>query len=265
MKIVYILTCFNRKEKTIRCIKSLPSLEDSRLVVVDDCSTDGTIEELRKIDMDIDIIEGTGNLYWNRGMYKGIEFAKKKYDEAEIYALINDDVVFYPNIFSEMIQKVNSGEVVVGSTCNDNGELSYGGIKYYKKTKYQMVGPHNNKILCDTFNANCVLIPRDILNMVGNLDPYYTHSMGDFDLGFQISGRNFPIRVFEEFVGICNDNVIENTWRDKNIPIRKRIELKENPKGLPRKEWFHYLYKNFGLSVAVIKSITPYVRIFLRK
>ena len=41
--------------------------------------------------------------------------------------------------------------------------------------------------------------------------------------------------------------------------------LKESPKGLPSKQWFYFLKKNFNINYAVWKSITPYIRIILKK
>ena len=72
-----IFTSFNRKEQSLRCVKSLteqnPSV-DFHFIVVDDGSTDGTGEALLGLpDTDLTLVEGNGNLYWCGGMRKGIE------------------------------------------------------------------------------------------------------------------------------------------------------------------------------------------------
>ena len=77
MKIAVILTCFNRKEKTSRCISSLRdgNLEyDLDFIVVDDNSTDGTREALLQLGLNIKVIEGSGNLFWAGGMRIGIDY-----------------------------------------------------------------------------------------------------------------------------------------------------------------------------------------------
>lgn len=34
-------------------------------------------------------------------------------------------------------------------------------------------------------NGNCVFIPSEIVNAIGNLDPIFSHAMGDIDYGLR--------------------------------------------------------------------------------
>lgn len=268
-KLVLILTCYNRREKTTKCIRSI--LDTNRglqieIVLVDDRSTDGTKDAVREIAPDAHIVDGTGGLYWNGGMHMGMEYALREVCDGKYYALLNDDVEFYPGVFEAMVQEIgDKTEVLVGATQADDDSLSYGGIVYQgrKSLKLRTIGPDEPGICCDTFNANCVILPAGIFKEAGATDPHYAHSMGDFDYGFTIQRLGYPIHVFGGYVGRCNDNPPEGTWQDKTLPVAKRLKLKEGPKGLPFKDWFRFLRKNFGLDVAVIRSITPYIKILL--
>lgn len=274
-KVVIILTCFNRKEKTIKCLDSIMSNNknlDITFVVVDDASTDGTSEAIKEKFANADVVAGSGSLFWNGGMHVGMEHALKNYTDANLYVLINDDVEFDANIFDEMAQKIkeNTGkdakaQVLVGATRSDEGTLSYGGIKYAggKSIKLRFVGPDEEDTVCDTFNANCVFLTREVFLKAKSTDPAYSHSMGDFDYGFTIKRLGYKIKVFNKFVGSCNDNPTDNTWQDRKLSRIKRIKLKEGRKGLPFKDWFRYLRKNFGLDVAIVRSFTPYIKILL--
>lgn len=71
----------------------------------------------------------------------------------------------------------------------------------------------------------------EIMKRVKNVDSYYKHSMGDFDLGFRISRGGNDIYVMPEYVGVCNDNPIEGSWQDRSLGIVKRIKLKESFNG----------------------------------
>lgn len=268
-KAVIILTCHNRREKTIKCLKSIidgnKELEYT-FVAVDDNSTDGTSEELGKLGADIIILEGDGNLFWNGGMHMGMEYAINHLSEADYFVMINDDVDFFVGSFDKMARALKGNtKVLVGATCDDKGHLSYGGTKYKggKSLELTMIGPDKSKVNCETFNANCVFIPREIFLKAGSTDPKYIHSMGDFDYGFRIHKLGYEINVYEAFVGSCNDNPVTGTWQDKSLPRLKRIKLKESFKGLPFSNWFRYLRKNFGLDVAIVRSITPYIKILL--
>lgn len=271
-KAVIILTCYNRKEKTTTCIRSIAEENkklDLQFVIVDDNSTDKTADAIRQMPVNAHILTGTGGLFWNGGMHMGMQYASEHVTDADYYVLINDDVNFYPGVLDKMAEKLGEDHdkrrVLVGATQADDGSLSYGGIRYQgrKSLKLRTIGPDEPEMECDTFNANCVMIPRDVFLKAGATDPHYSHSMGDFDYGFTIKRLGVKINVFEEYVGQCNDNPTEGTWQDRTLSIRRRLKLKEGKKGLPFKDWFRYLRKNFGLDVAVIRSFTPYLKIFL--
>ena len=49
MKVTVIFTCFNRKEKSLKCMKTLAGQDSGikyHFIVVDDNSTDGTAEAI---------------------------------------------------------------------------------------------------------------------------------------------------------------------------------------------------------------------------
>lgn len=273
LKIAIVFTCFNRKEKTINCIKKLATTNSENellFYVVDDKSTDGTATAITELGFDnIKLISGTGSLFWNGGMHLGVS---KVFEDGgfDFVLLVNDDVDFYPKAIDKLVceaVKLNAEQptALVGATCDDKGNFSYGGIKYTKGIKYVAVTPSEVGKECSTFNANCTLIPYKLFETVGNIDPYYKHSMGDFDLGFRVVRAGGRILVHNEYIGVCNDNPIEGSWQDRTLSVRERIKKKESFKGLPFKDWFHYLNKNFGLPCALMRSITPYIKILLHK
>lgn len=272
-KIVVVMTCHNRKEKTIRCLEKLHdgnNCNEYHYIVVDAASTDGTCETIERAGYaDVELVHEKPTLFWNGGMYCGIEKAMKNTEAYDYVLLVNDDVDFSPGIIDKMadysMRPDRKGCVVVGTTCDTSGKFSYGGILYGRGISYSMIGPDKPDIECTTFNANCTLIPMEIMKIVGNVDPYYKHSMGDFDLGFRITRAGKKIYVMPEYVGVCNDNPVEGSWQDTSLGIRKRIKLKESFKGLPFKDWFHYLNKNFGFFTACVRSLTPYIKIFVGK
>lgn len=266
IKILAIFTCFNRRELTKRSMETLSHNKNVQFdyVVVDDNSTDGTREMLKSLPEQVDLIEGDGNLFWNGGMHKAIEHVKRAHPNYEYYMLMNDDTRFFEGIFDEMAPFLKKDEVLVGAICGEHGELSYGGIKYTKGIKYDKLGPEGAGVSCSTFNANCAIIPHEIFMKVG-IDPYYKHSIGDFDYGLQISKLGYQIHIFSKYVGECNDNSLLLTWQDPSLSRIERIRLKESRKGLPFDDWFHFLHRNFGLGTAIVRSITPYIKILIKK
>ena len=270
MKITVIFTCFNRKEKTTTAMQSLveknPSL-DFKFVIVDDKSTDGTVDAINSLHYDTNVIMGTGNLYWCGGMRKGIE----KYlmiDDGTDCLLINDDVIFFDCAIEKMVEQNNNRKdtVIVGATQDAKGKITYGlqRLDARKSFYFDIIDPNPNKEENgDTMNANCVLIPYFVMKKIGNMDATYRHSLGDYDYGFAIKRAGFNLVSSKFYVGICDNNTNQNTWRDRNLGRVQRLKLKENVKGSPFKEWWHFLYKNAGLIPAIRYSITPYLRILV--
>jgi GT2 family glycosyltransferase len=273
MKILAIFTCFNRKEKTEHSIRSLVSGNPVcrfTFVIVDDNSTDGTWEMLDALSNDYDIyfLKGTGSLFYSGGMRMGMEYARKELQEDFDYLLMmNDDVSFNDGCIKKMIEHCNAQgkAVIVGATCDSNGKLSYGAIKYTKGIKYRKLDLSEWELPADTFNANCVLIPYEAFKKVGAIDSHYIHSLGDFDYGLELQRNGYKIYSSKEFIGICNNNSSKNTWLDTSLNRRERLRKKESVKGAPIRQWFYFLKKNFGMAKAILYCVTPYVRIVTKR
>lgn len=272
MKIVVVLTCFNRKYKTQKCIQTLvqgnPKVNFS-FVVVDDNSNDGTVEMLSamKNEYDINLIEGTGDLFYCGGMRVAMNFVIDNLSDYNYLLMVNDDVEFFDRSIENMIDKSkgSGSSIVVGATKNDDGSLSYGAIKYdsKKSIRYKKIGIEESNLKCDTFNANCVLIPNKAFKESGGIDSNYIHSLGDFDYGLSLSKRGWNIYPSDKYVGICNNNSINNTWNDTSLTRLQRLRKKEDIKGAPLKQWIYFLKKNFGINAVIRYGFTPYIRILL--
>ena len=270
MDIAVLMTCHNRREKTVSCIKEL-SLNNANIhfVVVDDGSSDGTMEALADLEgslgpgKELTIIKENGNLFYSGGMRRAMEYvhSQNKYD---YYVLVNDDVFFDKGILDKTIGKVFGTDLVfVGAMRDKNHHCSYGGIRYTSGIHYKVVTPEDDDRECDTFNANFVVVPARVFNNVPIMDSHYRHSLGDFDYGLAIKKAGYRIEVLDFYAGICDNNPSDGTWRDTELSRIERIKKKETVKGAPFRQWFYFLNKNFGLLYALVYSITPYARIII--
>ena len=270
-RVLGLVTCFNRKEKTVKALNNLiqgnPNLQFT-FIVVDDGSTDGTKEAVEQIP-GVQVISGVGNLFYSGGMRVAIDAAKRLQESYDYCLLFNDDVEFWEEALEKLCERETS-TIWIGPTCENDGSLSYGGViktsKWRPKTEIIMADSPEGRV-CDTFNANCVLIPWEIFMELENIDDAYTHSIGDFDYGFAAKKKGYCIKVSNEYVGVCPDNPVNSNsnWRNVELPRKRRIQLKESKKGLPFAEYFHYLNKNYNFLTAVLYSAMPYIRILLKK
>ncbi len=271
MDITVLFTCHNRIDATRKCVNSLddPGF-NIRYVAVDDGSTDGTGEMLKKFaterKRELVLIQGDGTLYWAGGMRVAMETVLKKNLISDYILLVNDDVEFYADSVKRMIDRSieHVHSCIVGVTCGTDGEISYGGYSYdmrHAKEKAMSFSEADNS--CDAVNMNAFLIPYDMFHKTGIFDSHYTHRMADFDYSFMLRRNGAKIYMTNFYVGVCEKNVHKGTWEDTGLSRRERLRLKESPKGLPAKEWFYYLNKNMGIMTALWHSLTPYIRILI--
>src|SRR2546422_4164645 len=249
-RIAVLLTCHNRRCHTVECLRllavqTLPPRLRVRVFLVDDGSTDGTAEAIRMEFPDAYVIPGSGQLYWNGGIRLALSVALA--EAVDFYFLLNDDTKLFPHALASLLdtacQVSDDGRcpaIVVGSTKDPfDRRLSYGGYRRqgWKALDFVKVNPQDQPIPCDTFNGNCVLIPRVVMESLGNLDAAFTHSMGDMDLGLRARQLGFEIWMAPGYVGTCEANSGCGLWTDKSLPIRKRWQLLLGSKGLPPREW----------------------------
>ncbi len=77
--IAILITWHNRKEKTLRCLNALFNqfgLNNQFMIevfIVDDACIDGTSYEIRSLYPEVNILQGDGNLYWNREICKCLQ------------------------------------------------------------------------------------------------------------------------------------------------------------------------------------------------
>ncbi len=267
-RIMVLMTSHNRKDQTLSCIRSLKKDAGIPLtfVVVDAGSTDGSREALRE-EADVKLILRGDDLYWNGGMRVAMNYAAKHAGEYTHIFLVNDDVEFLPGALKMMLERMESQSVdaVVGATKNAAGEQTYGGVRMKSRylARYELIPPSVTPEECDTFNCNALLIRLDSFLQAGNLDATYVHSLGDYDYGMKLKRLGMRVVNSRDFAGICEGNDKEGSWLDPSLPRRERLKKKESEKGLPRKDWYHFVRKNYSFPAALYHSVTPYIRILL--
>ncbi|MBN4060610.1 glycosyltransferase family 2 protein [bacterium AH-315-I20] len=269
MSIAVLLTCFNRKKETLACLEAvfsqrIPSHYEVKVYLTDDGSSDGTGEAVKQSFPDVEVLNGDGSLYWNGGMRVAFQAAMEiGYD---YYFWLNDDTHLYSDAFERLLAlATNSDAIIAGSVCDPiSKEHTYGGIKQVSRwlpLKFKPIKPDMEQFQhCDTFNGNCVLIPAHAVEILGNLDAGFTHSVGDFDYGLRAKKHRITCLVAQGYFGECARNPIPDCF-NKNVPLAKRWRALHSPKGLPPKEWITFTRRYTSL-IWPIYLCRLYLRMF---
>lgn len=283
-----LLTCFNRKDKTLQCLKSLTEVlnvsKDAMtfdIFLVDDGSTDGTSEAIAESYPEVKIIKGSGVLFWSGGMRLAWRSALQSRVVYHFFLLLNDDVKLLPNFLNDLMAThryslatyMKSGIYVSSTKDLANTGASYGGTI----VKRNMIRANNIKItpsdkpqLCTMANANILMVTKDVVDAIGILDENYTHQFGDYDYTLAASKNNIPVLVCPGFGGIC-DNDHGKSWLPANSTLKGRLKYLYSPLGLAYYEQLYYLKKNFKwqfpyyFSMLWLKTLFPFVWDKLKK
>lgn len=276
MHIAVPITCHNRNGKTLACLDALFRNFLSvgyalQVFLVDDGSTDGTTQSVRERFPLVNIIKGDGNLYWNGGMR--VAFASAIEMGFDYYLWLNDDTMLYPSAVQTLLNtsrdlkaKHGKGVIVVGSTQDErDGQLTYGGVirlRKLKPTTFSLIAPCDVPVECDTMNGNCVLVPREVVETVGNLEEKFAHAMGDLDYGLRARYAGFSVWLMAGFAGTCARNAVTGSFNDASLPISVRLRKMMQPKGLPLSSWRVFTQHHAGFLWPVY-WLWPYAKLIL--
>ena len=275
-KVVAVLACFNRKALTLACLDALAESAaraeaDVEAVLVDDASPDGTGDAVRERFPWVEVVAGSGALFWNRGMHKGFERAIQR--PADHYLWLNDDTCLVPEAISKLLaqsaallREQGRQVILVGATADrETGAISYGGRvcdSWLRPFHYRLVWDAQEPVPCHVMEGNCVLIPHEVADRVGNLDPFYEHAMGDTDYALRARAAGFDLFALPGVMGYCSRNPLQGTFADRRMPFKKRWRLILSRKGLPVRSWMHFCRRHGG-ALWPLHFAWPYTKLLL--
>ena len=207
-RVVASILTWNEYEDTRRCLTSLRSIDYDNLdiVLVDNNSTDGSIDRLATEFPDITIIRNDRNLGYAKAQNRAIEHALEH--GAEYVWLLNNDVAVPGGCLKELVTQaeVDPTKGVITPVVRDGGQtwFSYGRVN--RLTGYTNTGPlarflrsitnrdtESRFIETDYVPLCCTLIRADVFRDLGLLpDVYFIYTE---DVEFCLRAADHGYRV----------------------------------------------------------------------
>ena len=251
MNIAVLITCYNRKDKTLVCLDSMqstlqPYLDRIRiqLFLTDDGCTDGTAAAIleRKYSFPIHILQGTGDLYWNGGMILAWETALRN-GPFDGFLWINDDIRILPEFWEDLMltdsycmDHYGKRGIYAGSTKDeDTGKLTYGGFDFVNKwtLKDRFVIPDGEHVQsCEAAHGNITYVSREVVDKMGIFTRKYRHGGSDHDYTYLAHKAGFPILVCPHFSAVCRNDHSGKYKRLSSLSMKERLRVFWSPFGL---------------------------------
>lgn len=255
-KVAIIILNWNGKEDTLKCLDSVKKLRYDNYVVyvVDNGSTDGSQEEIRKRFPWVHLIENTKNLGFAKGNNIGI---KKALEDPEIkyVFLLNNDTTVDPNCLLEMIKVAETYENVGiiqpkmlrmddPKTIDSTGHVFRWGRLVDRGIGEVDRGQYDDKLEIIGACAGACLYRREMLEDIGLFDESFFAYYEDAELSWRAYRRGWKARyvptaiVYHKRGGTSNRNK-EIKAKVKRLHMRNLVITVKRHGTLPQKLVFY--------------------------
>ncbi|MBX2863229.1 MAG: glycosyltransferase, partial [Leptolyngbyaceae cyanobacterium MAG.088] len=174
VSIALILPVRNRKAYTSAILHQLnaqisqcssgPSIH---VVVVDDGSTDGTLEFVTQTFPDVHLCQGDGNLWWTGAIAAGMEYIQQQL-QTDYIVWLNDDITLSDDFITQLIllcqhnlqQKLITGGIVFAQSHPD--WIVFGGVIASQPINHLKQFDQAPALAVDTLNGNIAVMPTQL-------------------------------------------------------------------------------------------------------
>ncbi len=280
IKVSIVILSWNQKEFTLACLKSVfaSTLKNFEVILVDNGSIDGTVENVRVKFPLVSVIRNKENFGYAKANNQGVNKAKGSY-----IILLNNDTEVHKNAFSELVRFMDRYKDVgvaqaklywmsdktrndlVGTFITPTGLVYYFGYGKKDSKKYQ-------KIRSIFFAKGAAMIVRkSVFDEVGYLDEDYVTYFEEYDFCWRVwlggwKVAYVPKAVVYHYLNISGRKLKRPTTfylsnRNRLMTLIKNLEISNLIWMLPlhlliiTASGVIYLFINPNMSLAILKAI----------
>jgi GT2 family glycosyltransferase len=250
LKVDLVIPVYNRRETTLKGLKSLSQIDteglDVRTIVVDDASPDGTAEAVSREYPDVVLVHGDGNLHYAAGTNRGIEKALER--EPDFIVTMNDDAVFHPQFLKRMIAAAESNDrSIIGALLLlwDEPHRVFQVDQKWKTLSGGWVIPEDLTAFSvpqtafdvECIVGNCVLFPAKAIRENGLMDEKkFPHGWGDAQYLMRMRKAGWRLMIEPKAYVWCEPNTYPEPLHVKGLShvLRTLFVNERHPLNLKR-------------------------------
>jgi GT2 family glycosyltransferase len=225
----------NRREITLQCLRSFGRIDrdslDIHIIIVDDGSTDGTNEAIKKEFSDVEIVQGDGNLWFTEGTNVGVRAALKH--NPDYVLMINDDQVFDSKFLQYMIETAEKyPRSIIGSLLLlwDKPHKLFqvapvwktweGGWQHSEQQTIWTIPKKPWEV--DLIVGNCVLVPVQAIREEGLMNSERYPNFGDVEYTPRLKKKGWQLLIEPRSRVFCQPNAIPP--KVTKMPLKKKFD-----------------------------------------
>ncbi|MBI4621985.1 MAG: glycosyltransferase family 2 protein [Verrucomicrobia bacterium] len=243
-----IIPAHNRRATTLACLRRLArdgTFGWAHVIVVDDASTDGTAAAIAADFPQVELLSGTGELWWTGAISLGMAVALR-HGPKYLYWL-NDDCAPAPQALRRLCEVAAERGAMTGGTCVLPGSdvVVYGGLRR-RGFAFDLLPLRPGVIEpCDALSGNLVCLPAALAQEIGLPDARrLPHAIGDLDYAMRAAAAGWPVLVVHDAVAEAIPNTWDNhaSWLLSDIPVADiwRNAWRKRSYGYFPTQWFFF-------------------------
>lgn len=211
-RIAVVICNWNKRDLLVQCINSLfkSSFQDFDLFVVDNNSSDGSVEALKDFQHDICIIENKINLGGSGGFNTGIRAVlNEKKHKYKYILLLDNDVIIEESTLYYLYKEIEEDQEIalLGAKLYSLDQPSqiqeFGSFIDWEKFNIRPLfkgitdnGHLPEQIECDYVPACCALVQVEAIRKAGLMDEGNFIYWDDIEWGYRLKRQGYKVRVF---------------------------------------------------------------------
>lgn len=229
MKIITIIVTYNGMKWIDSCLRSLRmSTVPCTTVVIDNMSTDGTLDFIRANYPEVIILPQTQNLGFGQANNVGMRYALEQ--KADYVLLLNQDAYIADNMIQLLLAQSDGKSLL--SPVHLNGDGSALDANFKQNTLLRATNTLLDDLLIDSLsakypvhyvNAACWFMPISILHHIGGFNPLFRQYSEDDNYVHRLHYHHIPIYVVPQAKVRHDRKVVGNITVYKKGKVKREL------------------------------------------